>query len=236
MLNEQQLVELVETLKAAGGSNLVAVVLYGSAAKQDFDGEFSDVNVLAVLNDASAAVLATIAPAIQKWVMHGHPAPLVFSRSEIEQSTDVFAIEMLDIKGHHRTLYGEELFADLPIPMAKHRIELEHELRTKLLLLRQHYLLAPKENKRTAGLMLDSISSFVTLFRHTLLAFGANPPETNRQVTEELAQRLRFDPGPFLNLLNVREHRMKAEALDVPETFRGYLQGINHVIQAVDAI
>jgi hypothetical protein len=236
MVNEHHLSELVEGLKLAGADNLVSVVLYGSAAKEDFDGEYSDVNVLAVVRETTAGALTSIAGTIDQWMAHDYPAPLIFSRGELEQSTDIFAIEMLDIKQHHRILYGEDVFRDLSIPMDKHRIELEHELRTKLLFLRQHYLLAAHEDGKVAHLMLDSLSSFVALFRHALLALGSNPPGSKRQVMEELAQKLAFDSSPFLDLLKVREHRMKVEALDVPHTFQQYLRGIDDVIHAVDSI
>ncbi len=44
---EGKLQELVNRLKEACGENLVSVVLYGSAAREDFHEQYSDVNLLA---------------------------------------------------------------------------------------------------------------------------------------------------------------------------------------------
>ena len=44
-----KLQELVNQLQEACGANLVSVVLYGSAAREDFHEQYSDVNLLAVL-------------------------------------------------------------------------------------------------------------------------------------------------------------------------------------------
>ena len=44
---EGKLQELVNRLKEACGDNLVSVVLYGSAAREDFHEQYSDVNLLA---------------------------------------------------------------------------------------------------------------------------------------------------------------------------------------------
>lgn len=231
---ENDLSQFVGRLTRAVGSNLLSVVLYGSAAREEFDSEFSDVNLLCVVRELASAELAGIAPAVSGWVRSGYPAPLIFSRHELERSTDVFAIEMLDIQQHHRVLYGEDVFRDLHVPMERHRAELEHELRTKLLLLRQHYLLVPADNRKIAAVMLDSVSNFATLFRHTLLTLGGSPPRAKPEVIQELAERLRFDPRPFLDLLAVRDHSLEPKALDVQATFAGYLQGIERVVAAVD--
>jgi predicted nucleotidyltransferase len=231
---EKDLSQFVGRLARAAGDNLLSVVLYGSAARQEFDTEFSDVNLLCVVRELASAELAGIAPAVAGWVHSGYPAPLIFSHHELERSTDVFAIEMLDIQQHHRVLYGEDVFRNLHVPMERHRAELEHELRTKLLLLRQHYLLVPADNKKLAALMLDSVSNFATLFRHTLLTLGGLPPRAKPEVILELARRLRFDPRPFLDLLAVRDHSLESKTLDVQATFAGYLRGIEKVVAAVD--
>ncbi len=46
---ESKLQELVTRLQQACGENLLSVVLYGSAAREDFHEQFSDVNVMVVL-------------------------------------------------------------------------------------------------------------------------------------------------------------------------------------------
>src|SRR6185437_15811706 len=80
------------------------------------------------------------APVLAWWTGLSYPAPLFFTQSELQAVADVFPIEMFDIKHRHRILHGADPFQDLDVPMALHRVQLEHEIRTKLLLLRQHYL------------------------------------------------------------------------------------------------
>jgi len=236
MLEERHLTDFADRLKKSGGANLVSVVLYGSAAAQEFHAEFSDVNMLCVLGELAPAHLAALAPAVLEWTRSGHPAPLIFPRHELERAADVFAIEMLDIKQHHRILFGADIFQDLPVPMDRHRIQLEHELRTKLLFLRQHYLLSSADNTRVLNLMLDSVSNFITLFRHTLITLGEIPLKTRREIVQQLAGKIGFDARSFLELLDVRERKLKADTLDAQAVFSGYLQAIENVIQMVDAL
>jgi predicted nucleotidyltransferase len=233
---EKQITEFVDRLKQAAGANLECVVLFGSAASGDFHQDFSDINILCVLREISAATLATLAPAINAWTKNKFPAPLVFSRTELEQSTDVFAIEMLEMRQRHRILHGEDIFANLHVPMDLHRVQLEHNLRTKLLTLRQTYVQVLGDQKRVRRLMLDSVSNFGTLFRHTLLALGEHPGADKTENIRKLAAKINFDPGIFLQLLQVRARKANENEIDPDAGFARYLEGISKVVQAVDAL
>jgi predicted nucleotidyltransferase len=235
MQAEKQIAEFVDRLKQAAGANLECVALFGSAASGEFHADFSDINILCVLRELSAQALAALAPAINSWTKNKFPAPLIFSRTELERSTDVFAIEMLDIRQRHRILHGEDIFASLHVPMDLHRVQLEHNLRTKLLTLRQAYIQAVGDESRVRRLMLDSVSNFATLFRHTLIAMGEQPAPTKAENIQKLAERIKFDPGIFLKLLQVRERSARETEIDMQAGFAKYLDGINMVIQAVDA-
>lgn len=236
MQTEKQITDFVNSLKHAAGANLECVALFGSAASGEFHADYSDINILCVVRELSAPVLATLAPAIVRWTKSKFPAPLVFSRAELEQSADVFAIEMLDIRQHHRILHGEDLFGNLSVPMDLHRIQLEHSLRTKMLTLRQSYIQAAGNDKRVRRLMLDSVSNFATLFRHTLIAMGEQPAPGKADNIRRLAARTGFDPSVFLKLLQVRERRANENEIEAASAFAQYLDGINTVVQAVDAL
>jgi hypothetical protein len=236
MVPETQINEFVERLQKVAGTNLKSVILYGSAVSEEFHAEYSDVNVLCIVRELSASVLRTLAPAVNWWTQSKHPAPLIFTLDELNRSADVFTIELLDMQRLHRVLYGADVLRSVKVPLDLHRVQLEHDLRTKLLLLRQHYLSAASDNTKILHLMLGSISSFITLFRHAQIAMGEQPPEPKRKVVELLAEKLGFDPGPFFDLLDIREHHLKPETGDAQDAFSRYLRAIEAVIRAVDTL
>jgi len=84
-----------------------------------------------------------------KWwcVEQKEPAPLFFTKDELRDAANVFAIEILDMKHGRRILYGADVVADIEVPMNLHRVQIEHDLRTILLKLRQRYLRAPGNAK-----------------------------------------------------------------------------------------
>jgi len=155
---------------------------------------------------------------------------------ELTHAADVFAIELLDMRRHHRVLYGEDLIADLHVPLHLHRIQVEHELRTKLILLRQRFVTASTRKEQVLKLMLESVSSFMTLFRHSLIAMGEEPEPGRRAMLQQLQRKTNLDSRPFLELLTIREGGLKADALDAATVFPTYLKAIEQVISAVDRL
>ncbi|HEV2494412.1 MAG TPA: hypothetical protein VG204_15210 [Terriglobia bacterium] len=253
---QNKLTELVAKLTAAAGGNLKCAVLYGSAVTGEFHPKHSDLNVLCVLNKLGAYELGQLNAAARWWTSQGHPAPLTFTLEELQHAGDVFAIELLDIKTSHRVLLGDDVFASLEIPMKLHHLQVERELRTNVVRLRQHYLAAPQDAKTVLRLMIDSVSSFVSLFRHALIALGqpkpeptpsepkpsgAAPeeqkpgtPERNREVVDRLARLLGFNPIGFHIVLDVRQGKKQERHVDVPSTFNMYLEAANRVAEEVD--
>jgi len=236
MDTEKQMNELVERLKGLAGENLSCVALFGSAATQEFHAGFSYINIICIFRELSAPTLARLSPIMRWWTGKQFPAPLLFTRTELERSANVFAIELLDIRQRHRILYGEDIFHNLHVPMDLHRVQVEHNLRTKLLTLRQMYAQFADDDKRVRRLMLDSVSNFATLFRHALIAMGEQPGETKQENIQKLAARIHFDPDIFVRLLQVRAQKARESDLDVHAGFAQYMEGIDKTVQAVDAL
>jgi hypothetical protein len=175
-----------------------------------------------------------MAPAVEWWARQKHHVPLVLTREELERSTDVFSIELLDMQQRHRVLFGDDVLIGLRIPMHLHRAQLEYELREKLILLRERLLVAANDKKHLRELLLHSLSTFITLFRHALIALGDIPPKGKRDVVQALAVRIPFDASAFLQLLDIREHKAEAKQLDVADVFARYLTAVQQVTAAVD--
>src|SRR6266849_2054799 len=236
MAHEKLISEFIEKIRAAAGANLVSVILYGSGAEGEFHPEYSDLNLLCVLRDASFASLSKVANVVAWWRGKKHHPPLVLTQADLRTSADVFSIEFVDMKQRHRVLYGEDVLSSLDVPMTLHRSQLEYELREKLFLLRQHVLLAGSDEKQLWEVMLNSLSSFTTLFRHVLLEMGEQGRKHSREAVGELAHRMNFDPSPFVQIMDVRAHTADRKQLRAVEIASKYLQAIEQVTAAVDTM
>lgn len=234
MIPEDKIQEFVKRLREAGGPNIESIILFGSAVSGDFHPQLSNLNLFCVLRDSSFAALQALAPAVKWWVGQKQPPPLCMTRHELERSTDVFTIELLDMVQHHQVLFGEDVLQGLQIDMHLHRVQVEYELREKLVLLRQHVLVAADSNSRLWDVLLHSVPSFVTLFRHALIALGGNPAPGRAEAVQALSQQLQFDPSAIRQALEVRERKADPKKLDVKDVCARYLAAIEKVAAAVD--
>ena len=234
MVPEKKIGEFITRLRQAAGANLESVILFGSAVAGDFHPEFSNVNLFCVIRDSSFAALQTLAPVVKWWDGQKQPPPLFMTQDEIERSVDVFTIELIDTQQHHRVLFGEDVVQSLSIPANLHRVQVEYELREKLALLRQHLLLASGNESRLWELLVRSVSSFATLFRHALIVLGHNAPVGKREAVQALSKQIGFDTSGILQVLDIREKRADRKRFDVNDVFSRYLAAVEHVAAAVD--
>jgi hypothetical protein len=231
---DHKLDEFIQKLKSSAGDNLKAAALYGSAAAGEFHSKHSDFNILCILGQADAARIEALHVPVEWWMKQGHRAPLFFTLQELQSSADVFAIELLDMKTHHRMLHGEDIFAALAVPLEYHAIQVERELRTDWLRLRQAILTAPKKRRAYLDLMTSSFSAFVALFRHALIAMGEPPPANKRAAIERVAQFAHTAPGAFLKILEFREGKLSQREIVVEGTLDKYFAFVEAVTDEFD--
>ncbi len=234
MIPEAKINEFVQRTRQAAGANLESIILFGSAASGDYHPDFSNLNLFCVLRDTSLSSLQTLAPVAKWWDQQKQPPPLLMTRAELERSTDVFTIELLDMQRHYRVLFGEDVVKPLQIPLNLHRVQVEYELREKLILLRQQMTLFAGNEKRLWDLLLRSVPSFVTLFRHAAIALGEAAEDGKRHAVTCLAKTVGFDLRVIEQVLDVREHKADRRNLDVKKLSAEYLSVIEQVTLAVD--
>jgi len=230
-----QLDPLVEKLRKALGPDLVSVVLYGSAAAGDHNEKFSDYNVLCVLSRITPLQLGATETIFRWWRQQDNPAPLLLTEHEVETSTDCFAIEFQDIKEHHRILYGADVVSSLVIDRCFYRAQVEHDLRAKLLRLRQKAAAVLSDKDALCRLLADSVSTFCVLFRHALILHDDAAPAKKREVIARAQERFGIDPAPFYALLDQRGER-STKAIEPGALLAAYLNEIGKVIDAVDVL
>ena len=138
------------------------------------------------------------------------------------------------MKSRHRILYGENVLAEISVPLHNHSIQVERELRTDWLRLRQAILAAPKKSKVYLELMVSSFSAFAALFRHALIALGEAPAETKREAIDRIAQFAGADPAGFHTILSLREGKLKERDIDAEKTLNQYFAFVEAVTEKFD--
>ncbi|MGH9475495.1 MAG: hypothetical protein ACRD1C_04105 [Terriglobales bacterium] len=235
---EQALGKITAWLSELYGPRLHSLIAYGSGAESNHHSKRSDLNLLAVLDQVDAGTLDVGAPAVAWWKQQGNPPLVIWTREEWSDSADIFPVEYLDIQVHHRVLHGQDLFTNLPHFPEQHRRQVEHDLRASVLRLRGSYMGVGKDAKALESLMLDSISSFLTLFRHALAALGEPLQVDKQKVLAAAASRFHFSAAPLQAVLQAHQSnaRLAGGKLEpLRQLFAQYLEAIMQVERSLEA-
>lgn len=236
MTNQFQ--EFIDDLRATHGKNLASVILYGSAAAGDFVPRRSDYNLLVALHEITPKDLRNAHATLREWVRMGHPVPVYFTVNELQTAADVFPIEFHQMEHARKVLFGSDVLANLNISDNLLRHQTEYELRSKLIQLRRSYIPASASVEGLKNLLIQSFSSFASLFRAVLLLHAVEPPTTKQEIVALTVQHLKLDGKSFEKIINIRENN-NAPTLDevsANQLFAEYLAQIEAVIGAVDKL
>ena len=228
----------IDDLKQTHGDNLASVILYGSAAAGDFIAAKSDYNILIALNKIGTQDLRNAHASVREWVRMGHPVPVYFTVSELQNAADVFPIEFYQMSIAHKVLYGTDVLAELNISDTFLRHQAEYELRSKLLQLRRQYIPASMSVDGLKNLMAESLSSFSALFRAVLIIHGVTPPATKHEIVAVATKHLNIDGTPFDKIFDIRENKstVKLDETTANDLFGEYMEQIEKVIDSVDSV
>jgi predicted nucleotidyltransferase len=230
---KMSLEELVAQLRAAYGSELRSVVLYGSAANGEHTKR-SDYNVLVIVDSLDASKLAAASATARAWADAGNPAPLTLTWTEWRGSSDIFPMEYADIIERHKVLYGEAPFEGIHVDRKDLRLQLEQEAMGKLIKLRQGTLASGNDGARQVDLLAASSSAIMIIFRAFLRLHGAKAPKDNVALSQEVARLASFDGEPFSRVIRHVRGEETIRPGEASAVLGGYLRGMQQLVGYLD--
>lgn len=208
-----------------------SALLYGSAARGDYIAGRSDINLMLVLDDPSPGRLRALAPAFATWRKATAEPPLLISRAEWDRASDVFPIEITDMRAGYRVLRGADPLGAARVQRRDLRQALERELRGKLLRLRQGYAVAAGDTKLLGQLAAGTAATILVLLRALLTLAGRPVPVAPAALAAEAAALL----GVPAEALTVPvERRAERGWRCEPHVFEQYLNAVSHAAEYVD--
>ena len=228
--------DLIEQLKATEGDNLLSVVVYGSALTTGEQAAKADFQWLVLTHRLNAEDLRRIRPVIRGLVAAGYTMPVFFTAQEFRDSLDVFPIEFRQMKRACEVLYGPNPLEDIEASPDNLRLQIEYELRGKLLRLRSLYLPASGTAGSLLQLMTESVVSFVRVMRSMLDLLGETPPIERLAAARRVGERLKVDVSPMIRLLELRAEPRSLLEVETQDLFAAYIDSLSGLIDAVDKL
>ena len=209
--------DFVAEAREALGSDLDAVVLYGSAAEGALRPT-SDVNVLVVLGAFDRAKVDRLRDALQFAQAAIRLAAMFLLREELEPATQAFAQKFADVLRRRRVLYGADPFAAIAIPRAALIARLIQVLLNLTIRLRAVYVERSLREEQVARSIADAAGPLRTCAA-SLLELEGRPAPSPREALRALAATLAGDDwAPVLARISEARERQLLPPGVAPDT------------------
>jgi len=208
-----------------------SAVVYGSAARGDWDPDWSDINLLLVAERVGRAELRALGPLLAALPPAWRTPPFLFQREEWARAGDAFPIELADMHQAHVVVYGPDPVAGFHPDPGHLRGAMERELRAKLLHLRQGYALRAGDPAGLGELVRHTLGPVLVLARVGLALLGRPVPAGG---VDTLRQFAAATGGPPDVLAELASHRREGQWACPPGMFEGYLESIAAAAAFID--
>jgi len=202
-------------IKEIFGKNLVTIAEY-------YTGDV--INILVVCNTFDFTTLQKLKQLKE--------IPLILTKEELTDGVDVFPIEFLNIKKHHKIIYGEDFLKDLVISKIFLRHQLEFEFRSKLIHLRREYL--QFKGKDFDNLILSVIPTLVPIIGGLLYLKDSDLGDTNNMI-RSFSDEYGIDIQVLKEIYDIREGNSKFNK-DKEQYIRELIKVLSNIGEIVDEL
>ncbi len=234
---EEVFKEFSSDIESIFGSNLLSINLYGSGARGEYVQGKSDINFLVIIKSEGLKFLSGVWDRINQWEKKGISTPLILTNSYVSSSLDTFPLEFLNMKEANVPVFGEDLLTGLDINENDLRIQIERELKSNLLNLRQGFMKTKGDRYELTGLISTSLPTFTAIFKGTL---SLMENETSGIKSSELYQNIeslfKLRSGLFQNLLDVKLSVGKRTTSELIGLMEEYMAAIRTIFKHVDKL
>jgi len=183
-MSEQLIIECKKIMK----ENLVSIIKFGTEGEPN--------NILIVTKRLGLDGLEKMKPMIQVHARKTKVIPTLFTKTELGDSADVFPLEILDMKYPHEVLYGDNVINEVKLDKKHVRRQLEFELRSKLIHLRENFIWI-KKPKDLKALLKSAVPTLMPLFYGLLFLKNVLP---STELDSPKLPPLKPPPYPPMNI------------------------------------
>jgi len=222
-------------LQAALGTDLVSLVVYGGLARGSFDPDSSDINLMAVVQTATPALLERCSSLVRRGVRDFRAGLFLITEEELRQSTDVFPVKFLDLQRQHRLLAGRDVLSGLPISRTHLRLRCEQELRDLVLNLRRVYLRQGHHPEILATWLRRAVSSLL-VNAAVLCELQTGRPAPDRNSLVDTMQGIGLPADPVREALALRQGTQQPTADELRQIYVRFLSVLERAVQIADQL
>ena len=228
--------EFTASLKEVFAGDLLAVVLYGSAAGSTYNADISDINVLVLLEKSGAEGIFKFGRKVKTLMRKNVISPVIMTLEEFTTAADAFPLEYSDITEEHAFIFGNKDILNIKTDKRNLRLQLEEKLRGAAAEIRGMLITAGGNEKLFRRLILRWSSLGAVLFRGLLRLKEKNVAGMDAQsIFAQVEAEYKVSLEGF-SVLNRMRQKKKLPSLAASSLADMLLEPIMSLIHTVDAM
>jgi len=228
-----ELIAFRDALKARLGAKVVALILYGSAARGLFQLHASDLNLLIVLSEADYDLLKTLGGLLHGTFTHSNAAPYLLTEAELAAAADAFPTRFFEMKRGYVVLAGRDVLADVQVDKAELAARCRQELLNMLMRFR-HQILAQGAPEGIAPALRTFFPAFLKALRTLIYLRTAEQIGDRERLIAVGANHFGFSAAAFAQFLALRRQELDLRGPEWEEAARAFLDGLRKVAEKAD--
>lgn len=226
------LTQVTSKLKAQLGANLYSLAVYGSYVRGNFRRGVSDLNLLIILNESTAAAHQAIATIISS---ENLVDPFILERQGLDRTMKVFPLKFLSIKRNYKIVQGADPFAGLKVAPQLAKIMCEQSLRNLELRLTHAFVVSGHERKPFSRRLSHLATAvFVDLSELARLSGASVPNDLPSRIP--VIEKVLGQAYPILaTMLDLKSKPRTLSSEDVARTYGDLLNILNRAIRWTEA-
>lgn len=216
-------------VKQAFGERVEGLLIYGSAVRGEFLPGRSNLNMLLLMASYNSETLRTYAPLHKRWNKEQIVVPLFLTEQELNDSSELFPLEFLEIQDWHRVLGGRDPFVGYHINRSRLGDQVLQGLAGHALRLRQRYAEAGGADDAVTILLPLAVTSIVPLLRGLQRMLNRPVSAHSDAVVSDIAGHFKIDLQGLLDALALKRGQISPGPSEVPRLFDRYLHAVSTV-------
>lgn len=232
----QSLDQLVSDLRAAVGTNVLGVALYGGLAKGRYTPGISDVNLLVVLRDAGYGALVALAPALTAARRRSRVAAWIVTPHDLSTAARLFPIKVHDIQAAHEVLFGDVHLGTLAVDRGVLELRVQQQLWNVAYRLRQRAVERGSDSRVLWGGILASLPKLAVVLESILRLRGASVPRDRPGVLRAAAVSLGLPAERMEPWASVHRDQPAPDEATITRRYAEYLALLHDLSTKIEAL
>lgn len=216
----ENIVAWAKELKQVLGTNLASVILYGSTVRGEYVRARSDLNLMLVFKKLDLEHITKVGKLMPRKVRKTLPQLVFWTEKELANAWDVFPLEFEDIMENHQCLLGKDPFKKRKVDKKRMRYQIEFELRSKLLTMRDTWLSSNRNKYALEMFLIKAGNSFGYLIRKADTVLG---------------RKLIIPQDIFEKIKRLKKKEIRLKRGELQALFHQLHEAVESVIKKIDA-